>query len=122
MSALQWMSIIYPIDAALFAGFLVIKLSYMCIVRGSAGLLPHANAILIRWIILFDCALILTELIVLILLGLTTGANPALDINQYRMLIVIVRALMGVALIGCITAHTVAIYAYVRYRNAQNDL
>jgi len=122
MSALQWMSIIYPIDAALFAGYLVAKLSYRYIVRSATGLLPHENVVLIQWIILLDCVPIFTELIVLILLGLTTGASPALDINEYRILIVIVRALMGVALVGCIALHVVAIYEYVRGQNAQNDL
>lgn len=122
MTTKQWMDIIYPLDAALFVGLLVVKLSYRFIVRSSTTVLQIRSIVLIRWIIGFDCLLIITELSVLILLGLSTGADPPFTIDQYRVYVVIARALMGVALACCISVHLVALYEYVRDHNDQAEL
>lgn len=113
MKSLQWMDIIYPLDAGLIAGLLVVKISYMFIVRSSASMLSAQVVHLIRWVIGFDCMFILTELSVFILLGLSTGVDPTFSIDEYRRYVVIARAAMGLVLAGCITVHVIVIDEYV---------
>ena len=98
MSVLNWMDIIYPADTALFSGYLVAKLSYLLIVRRSLVIVSQQMITLIQWILIFDCLLIVTELVVLYLLGKTTGRNPPLNIDEYRIYVTVTRGVMGVVL------------------------
>ena len=113
MSVLQWMDIIYPADVALFLGYLIAKGTYLVIVRRSLAVMSVRMTRLIRLIILHDWLLGLTETIVVYLLAQTTDKYPSLAIGEYRVYVAITRAGMGVVLLGCISAHLLAIYEFL---------
>ena len=120
MNVLQWMDIIYPADVALFVGYLIAKGAYFLTVRRSLAFMPPRMTQLIRLIILQDWLLGLTETIVVFLLAMTTGEHPSLNLGEYRVYVAMVRAGMGVVLVGCITAHMLAIREFMT-THATND-
>lgn len=119
MTVLQWMDIIYPANVALFVGYLLIKAAYLVIVRRSLAFVSPRLARLIQAIIVHDWLLALSEMLVVYLLARMTGESPAWDIDQYRVYVAWVRGVMGVVLVGCITAHAWAIWEFLRSHSRQ---
>ena len=112
MSVLDWMDVIYLADSSLFAGYVVIKLLYMLIVRRGLTLLSSRMLIIVQFVILSDVLIGATELGVHYLLNQLTGNNP-LNIDEYRHYVVAVRGTVSVCLVLSITSQVAAILEFV---------
>ncbi len=112
MSILDWMDVIYLANSSLFAGYVVIKLLYMLIVRRGLTLLSRRMLIIVQFVILSDVLIGATELGVHYLHHQLTGNNP-LNIDEYRHYVVAVRGTMSVCLVLSITSQVAAILEFV---------
>ena len=112
MSVLDWMDVIYLANSSLFAGYVVIKLLYMLIVRRGLTLLSSRMLIIVQFVILSDVLIGATELGVHYLLNQLTGNNP-LNIDEYRHYVVAVRGTVSVCLVLSITSQVAAILEFV---------
>ena len=106
------MDVIYLADSSLFAGYVVIKLLYMLIVRRGLTLLSSRMLIIVQFVILSDVLIGATELGVHYLLNQLTGNNP-LNIDEYRHYVVAVRGTVSVCLVLSITSQVAAILEFV---------
>lgn len=116
MTVLQWMDIIYPFTAAGFVVYVACKLTWRVIVRRNFAALSPKMVRYVRHIVECDVFLGVTETAVLVVLGITTGEHPWLDINQFRFLVVLLRAMMGLSLLASNTVHILALREYWRVR------
>lgn len=112
MTVLQWMDIIYPFTAAGFVVYVACKLTWRVIVRRNFAALSPKMVRYVRRIVECDVFLGITEVGVLIVLGITTGEHPWLNIDQFRLLVVALRGLMGLALVASNTIHILALREY----------
>lgn len=112
MSILDWMDVIYLANSSLFAGYVVIKLLYMLIVRRGLTLLSSRMLIIVQFVILSDVLIGATELGVHYLHHQLIGNNP-LSINEYRYYVVVMRGTMSVCLVMSITSQVAAILEFV---------
>ena len=106
------MDVIYLANSSLFAGYVVIKLLYMLIVRRGLTLLSRRMLIIVQFVIISDVLIGVTEVGVHYLLNQLTGTNP-LSIDEYRHYIVIVRGTMSVCLVLSIISQLMAILEFV---------
>lgn len=112
MSVLDWMDVIYLVNSSLFAGYVVIKLLYMLIVRRGLTLLSRRMLIIVHFVIFSDVLIGVTEVGVHYLLNQLTGTKP-LSIDEYRHYVVIVRGTMSVCLVMSIISQVAAILEFV---------
>lgn len=112
MSTLEWMDVIYLANSSLFAGYVVIKLLYMLIVRRGLTLLSRRMLIIVQFVIVSDVLIGVTEVGVHYLLNQLTGTNP-LSIDEYRHYVVIVRGTMSGCLVLSIISQLFAILEFV---------
>ena len=112
MSVLDWMDVIYLANSSLFAGYVVIKLLYMLIVRRGLTLLSQRMLIIVQFVIISDVLIGVTEVGVHYLLNQLTSNNP-LNIDEYLHYVVAVRGTMSVCLVLSITSQVAAILEFV---------
>lgn len=121
MSALDSMDIVYPVIAGLYVGYILAKITYFIFMRRALLALSRRMNICVKLIVIGDAVLAALNFTVLILLGLTTGTEPLLDINQYRAAVVAARGLMALPLLAVIVAHIIISYEFLRVSEVSEE-
>lgn len=113
MSALQWMDIIYPANSSLFAGYVLMKILYMLIVRRGLALVSRRMLMIIQFVIISDVSIGIAEIGVHYILNKLTGNDAKLNIDEYRYYVVIVRGAMAACLVLSIVSQLMAILEFI---------
>lgn len=88
MTTQDYMSILYPLLTGLTGGYAITKFWFWRTTRRTA-------------VAFWDAVFFLVETLILLLLTLLTGSHPLFDINQFRLIVVLLRFAMAIVLITC---------------------